>query len=183
LIGGAFTQVNNQITGRIAKIKTISGASSIPVFTYSDTIICQGRSALLQISAGNLNGAENWSWYRDSCGTYPMGSGNQILVSPTQNTTYYARGEGTCSGVGSCNSVNIVVSNENLWTGTVSNEWENPLNWSCNSIPGPLSIVFINAPSPFYPTIRSIATSYQIFIQPGASLLISPGFRLDITGP
>lgn len=183
LIGGAFTQVAGQTTGRFAKLNTSSGASSLPAFSPVNTGICAGGSVLLQITSGNLNGADNWQWYKDSCGGTTVGSGTQLAISPSQSSTYYVRGEGACSGSGGCSSVSIIVSNENNWTGSVSDEWENPLNWSCNAIPGPNSIVHINAPSPNYPVIRSFATCYQIFVNSGASLVISPGFRLDLTGP
>ena len=72
--------------------------------------------------------------------------------------------------------------NTNYWQGTVSNEWENPENWSCGSIPGVNSVVFITAGNPHLPEIKSMATCKRLQNSSGTSIKIKSGFKLDITG-
>lgn len=63
-------------------------------------------------------------------------------------------------------TINIV----NYWTGAVSDEWENPLNWSCGALPDQNTDVVINSRRPVLlnssATVRSFtATSGAVFTQ------------------
>jgi hypothetical protein len=91
----------------IAKLGTSGNVPDAPAVTASTNPICNGTSTLLSISSGNLNNATEWKWYTGSCGGTLVGSGNSITVNPVQNTTYYVRGEGGCSGPGACASITI----------------------------------------------------------------------------
>ncbi len=82
----------------------------VPSLAATMNPICFGQSTTLSISTGNLNGAANWQWYSGSCGGTPEGMGASLTVSPTTNTTYYARGEGGCVITpGICASITITV--------------------------------------------------------------------------
>lgn len=70
----------------------------------------------------------------------------------------------------------------NNWDGTVSTAWENPLNWSCGTVPGSNTVVNINTGKSNYPVINSMATCKSITVGTGTSVLIVTGFKLDITG-
>jgi hypothetical protein len=74
------------------------------------------------------------------------------------------------------------VANGNYWKGTVSDAWENPANWGCGQVPDANSIVFIDAPAPFYPIIRSEAFCKKITVGPTTTLRVATGFRLNVTG-
>jgi hypothetical protein len=76
-----------------------------------------------------LNNATDWKWYTGSCGGSLIGSGSSITVSPTENTTYYVRSEGGCSGPGNCGSITISVNN----TAPV-----------INSVTGPVAPIAVN---------------------------------------
>jgi hypothetical protein len=95
----------------IAKLGLGSGGPEAPTLRASQNNICAGSNVTLSIASGSLNGATDWKWYTQSCGGTVVGSGNSITVSPIQNTTYYARGEGGCAGPGDCDSINIIVNN------------------------------------------------------------------------
>lgn len=70
----------------------------------------------------------------------------------------------------------------NNWDGTISTAWENPLNWSCGSVPDANTAVIINSGKPNYPVVNSIATCKSINAFSGTSVQVKTGFRLDITG-
>ena len=67
--------------------------------------------------------------------------------------------------------------NENEWTGMVSNEWENPANWLCGSIPGTNSKVIINTGSV---VIHSNVDIADIHIRDGASVTVANGSTLAV---
>jgi len=90
-----------------------SAASSIS----GDNSICPGTSTTLTLSGGSLGTGATWRWYAGSCGGTSIGSGTSITVSPTANTTYYVRAEGTCN-ITTC--VSYTVNLETLSTAATS---------------------------------------------------------------
>ena len=94
----------------VAKLGYTNG-SSAPTLQASANNICSGNSTTLSITNANLNDATDWKWYTGNCGGTFIGSGSSIIVSPSQNTTYYVRSEGGCAGAGNCGSISIVVNN------------------------------------------------------------------------
>lgn len=79
------------------------------ISSYNQTVCPNNNSTLLTITSGELNSADNWQWYTNSCGEINIGSGTAISVSPSSTTTYYARAEGECVLPGNCDSVTVTV--------------------------------------------------------------------------
>ncbi len=67
----------------------------------------------------------------------------------------------------------------NAWKGTTSNNWENPLNWSCGSLPDETTEVTILSGTLL---IQSNVTIKKLYVAPGASVNVLPGFTLEIKG-
>ncbi len=84
-----------------------SGADPTSIAAVN-TNLCPGQSTVLSVVGGALGTGATWEWYSGSCGGIPVGQGNTISVSPTSNTTYFVRAEGTC-GNSACASVAITV--------------------------------------------------------------------------
>ncbi len=78
----------------------------------SPSAICNGSSSTLSATPGT-NG-EQVHWYTGSCGGTYVNTGNSISVSPTSNTTYYARTYDTdCSMYStSCATVSVSVKTD-----------------------------------------------------------------------
>lgn len=70
---------------------------------------CSGNTCNLTVT-GNLNDATEWKWYATSCGSTPIGSGSTIAVNPAASTFYFVRGEGGCTEVTDCSSINIQIA-------------------------------------------------------------------------
>jgi len=70
----------------------------------------------------------------------------------------------------------------NTWTGAVDTAWENTANWSCASLPGDSSVVYINSGLSNYPVVNSFARCKKIVVFSGALLTINPGFKPEIKG-
>lgn len=69
------------------------------------------------------------------------------------------------------------------WTGSVNNVWENPSNWSCNTLPDGYTDVIIPAGLINYPHISVNTSVYSLVLSPGANITLDPGVNLIITGP
>ena len=111
IIGGFFTSYNGIGRNRVARIIGNSCTNpNVPILLASTTTICLSSSSTLSVATGTLNDATNWQWYSASCGGTSVGSGTNIVVSPTVTTTYYARGEGGCVSPSVCANITITVN-------------------------------------------------------------------------
>ncbi len=72
------------------------------------------------------------------------------------------------------------ISFSNTWTGAVNNDWNNPANWKCSSIPDNNTDVIINNGTM---VINSNVTINSLVINAGASLTVNTGFNLIILHP
>jgi RHS repeat-associated protein len=66
------------------------------------------------------------------------------------------------------------------WEGTVSTAWENPANWSCNSLPDMNTDVIVGSGKTNYPQVNSNATIRTLRLNPGATGTVNSGFTLTI---
>ena len=70
---------------------------------------------------------------------------------------------------------------QKLWTGTVDNNWSNPLNWAGFSLPGTNSRVEILGGAPHQPSINSSSVTIRsITIESGATLTVNSGSSLTL---
>lgn len=101
------------------------------------TTIMIGCSTTLTLSGGGGT-TEQINWYSSDCGTGFVGTGNNLIVSPTEQTTYYARYENAepCNNVTTCSQITInVVPFANVWEGSVSTDFSTASNWQGNVVP------------------------------------------------
>jgi autotransporter-associated beta strand protein len=102
---------------------TVSTALVAPTSaTANVNTICGSGSTTLTLTGGDSQGA-TIKWYTSSCGETLVGTGNNLVVSPTSTTTYYGRYEGGCDAT-SCASVTItfISATTTTWNGTT---WSN----------------------------------------------------------
>jgi Zn-dependent metalloprotease len=86
---------------------TINSTSVTPTsVTATPTNVCSGSPTILSATGGSGN---TLNWMTGSCGGTSVGTGNNLSVSPTVNTTYYARWENAC-GNSTCQNVAVTVS-------------------------------------------------------------------------
>lgn len=65
----------------------------------------------------------------------------------------------------------------NKWDGSQSNNWEDTANWTCNSIPNEFTEVSILSGTI---QIQSNVTIRKLYVAPGATVTVMPGYRLTI---
>ncbi|MEP7111151.1 MAG: hypothetical protein ABI760_24355 [Ferruginibacter sp.] len=91
-----------------------------------------------------------------------------------QNYQYRCMADNSNSNV---TTIHFLNANENEWTGTLSNAWENPANWLCGEVPANNADVIISNGNV---VIQSNIIINSLHIQPGASVKVNTGFTLNI---
>ena len=66
------------------------------------------------------------------------------------------------------------------WGGTTGTAWEDPSNWSCNSLPDANTDVIITGSKPNYPVVNSNAFARSLQTMPGTEIHINTGATLTI---
>ncbi|HLO40573.1 MAG TPA: zinc-dependent metalloprotease family protein, partial [Phycisphaerales bacterium] len=104
-IGNIYFDINNvRIT-----VQAVTAPSDPTNVTATPPTVCQGSQTSLSCTVGS--GIEV-DWYSGSCGVGFVGTGNPLVVTPSGNTTYYARARRTSDGQVSsgCGSVSVTVT-------------------------------------------------------------------------
>ncbi len=88
---------------------TMNTPSTAPVSATATPAVTCGGATTLNVTGGSLGTGASWKWYSGSCGGVFEGTGSTLSVSPSVNTTYYVRAEGTCNTT-LCVSVAVTVN-------------------------------------------------------------------------
>lgn len=140
----------------------------------SNLTVCSGDPVTLTIQGGFLGTNSNWLWYEGGCGAgTTISSGTQIIVNPTNQTTYFARAEGTCN---TTNCISVTINTLNLSTAPTA------IVPSANNIcPGDISLLSVsggslgnNASWEWYS--NSCAGTY---LGSGSTITVSPTISTD----
>lgn len=86
-------------TACVSQTITVNTSSVAPTgITASVDSFCTGTSTVLSVQGGTLGSGATWEWYSGgTCCSVSAGSGSSITVTPSSNTTYHVRAEGTCN--------------------------------------------------------------------------------------
>ena len=94
---------------------TVETLSTIPSgINASSLTVCSGDPVTLTVQGGSLGTNANWTWHEAGCGAgTAISNGNQVIVNPITQTTYFARAEGACN---TTNCVSITINTQDLST-------------------------------------------------------------------
>ncbi len=116
----------------------------------TQTTIMDGNSTTLTLNGGGGGTTEQIYWYTDACGGTLVGTGNDIVVSPTVETTYYGRYENAlpCDFATNCSQITInVIPFANVWEGNIDTDFGTAGNWQGNVVPSDgEDIIFSTSP-------------------------------------
>jgi hypothetical protein len=96
--------VAGSTTGSDATAPTITGNAAPST--------CPGENRTLSVSAGDLNNADDWTWYEGSLGGTVVGTGTSINVSPSATTDYVVVGTKCDAVYGPETMVTVTVIND-----------------------------------------------------------------------
>lgn len=72
----------------------------------------------------------------------------------------------------------VMIKFSNIWTGAISNSWENAGNWSCNSVPDGNTDVIVNSGTVI---VNSNATCRSIYLNSGVNFTVNPVYIFTVT--
>ncbi|MBN1183272.1 MAG: T9SS type A sorting domain-containing protein [Bacteroidales bacterium] len=79
-------------------------------------------------------------------------------------------------------SVTAVRQTSTIWTGIVSSDWDDPMNWDVQSVPTSSTVITIPGTASVFPEVLHYAECKSVLIETGASLIIQTSASLDIIG-
>lgn len=155
---------------------------------YEEVSETSGVTILGSIPQGG-NGDFTYRWESSTQGpdvgfTPAVGNSSQkdYHYSELTTTTWFRRvvTSGNCSSIS--NVIKIEVEN-NVWTGAVDENWNNPANWSLRLIPGLHSTVLIPQGAKNFPIIKegNNAKVFQLNVDQGATLGVQQNW-LQVAG-
>ncbi len=145
----------------------------------TNSSVCSGSGIIIG-NGGTVGNTYSWS---PSTGLNNSTISNPN-ASPIANSTYTLTETVTSTGCSASNSVVVTVNPAGQWIGSVSSDWNNPLNW-CGGVPTPSTDVIIpTGVLSFEPSIFNSpnATCHNLNIQSGHTLSILTGGILDLYG-
>jgi hypothetical protein len=165
--------------GNWSTISFVTPATNPPTtITPASATLCTGNSQLLTVSGGT-----NYQWYRNGA---MISSANSQTYNAGQGGTYYATITNFSCTVSSASAIITEVTppaaGTTEWTGAVSTAWSNTANWKCGLIPASTSEVIINGGKPNYPLVTSNLTVRKLTLNNGATINVSPGVVISVTG-
>lgn len=129
------------------------------------------------IMAGSIEGGDNLSdkITTDGCGTIYLSGMFAGTIDAEPSTSYNP----VVSTAGS-NDLYFLKLSQSFWTGNVSTDWHDPLNWACNTVPGVRSNVIIPTGAIRFPFVFSNAEIKSITVKPTASVEVATGIELKV---
>lgn len=129
------------------------------------------------IMAGSIEGGDNLSdkITTDGCGTIYLSGMFAGTIDAEPSTSYNP----VVSTAGS-NDLYFLKLSQSFWTGNVSTDWHDPLNWACNTVPGVRSNVIIPTGATRFPFVFSNAEIKSITVKPTASVEVATGIELKV---
>ncbi len=166
-------------TGNIESLRLVD---SIIVLS-GEHIICPNGNVSFD---SKLSGA-SYQWQVDtgsgfvdiSDGGVYSGTSTSILAITNAPSSMYGY-QYRCLVNGNIYSTIFLLKFGMTWEGTISNVWENPANWSCNSLPDANTDVIVNGGKSNYPQINSNVTIRTLRMNHGSTGNVNAGFTLTI---
>lgn len=104
-----------------------------------------------------------------------------IIAAPTNMYGYRYRCLITNNGLNQFSN-EFVLKFGLTWTGTISDAWELPANWSCNKLPDTNTDVIVNGGAPNNPILFTNGYCRSITANTGAVITVNPGIQLVLSG-
>ncbi len=151
-------------------------------------IICPGSPASFAVPT---EGGSTFQWQVDTGvgfmnitddAIYSGATSNILTLTGAPTSWYGYRYQCIVSnGMGSSYTDHVVLKFSLSWSGASNTAWENTANWSCGVLPDSNTDVLIST-SVNYPQVNSNVSCRSLTIQPGSTILVKPGNRIDVTG-
>jgi hypothetical protein len=154
-------------------------------FSLNSTLVTICRDSYTPIYS-NLAGS-TYQWEANTGSGFTNVTDNTVYAGATTNqlliksvpSSYYGY-QYRCFVNASSYSHVISLKITNFWNGSKGTAWEEPANWSCGNVPDNNTDVIIYNDAPNFPEVNSNASCATIYVGPGASINVKPGFNLTV---
>ena len=147
-----------------------------PCPTGPISITCNKRGTTYQWQADTGTGFVNLS-----NNSFYSGTANMNLVLSNPPTSWYGF-RYRCLVNDNQLSDTTTLTFTAYWNGSVNENWENPANWNCGSLPDANTDVIINPGVRFFPQINTSTTCRSLRLSKGAAARLLDGINLTLTG-
>jgi Fungalysin metallopeptidase (M36)/PKD-like domain/Fungalysin/Thermolysin Propeptide Motif len=176
-------------TGAPLKDIDFSTRSTIPdMGAYENLSACMGTNKFY--ISGIVGTAYQWQ-KDDGTGYVDITDGTLFSNTTTQKLTIILPANNNTGTKYRCKITNgstISYSAENIlrfynrWLGSADNNWLNPSNWSCGSVPNQFTDVIIPSSKSIYPLTNVSGTVRMLQTETGSNITIATGSNLIIVG-
>ena len=147
---------------------TITTAPSASI-TYAGSPFCSDAGTATITQSGTTGGL-----YSSTTGLSINSSTGAVNINAstasTYTITYTVAAAGGCSQYQTTTS--IIIKTAGVWTGALSNDYDNAQNWLCGSVPSTITDITIPAGLSIYPVVTATDALNNLSIASGASITI-----------
>lgn len=179
------TSLYNDSLGNPAVLTSLQPSSTLPFFlkykpcgdadyglaatATADSAITQtGGTTTITVSASGGVGPYTGT------GTFTVGAG------------YYTYTITDANGCSTVTDISVTepqpVCTDNYWTGAAGTDWNDVNNWSCGSVPGDITTVYIETGAANYPLVNSTVVCRQLVVATGVTVTVAAGGHINIVG-
>lgn len=158
-----------------------SDSMMLQVFPALDFVVCTGANNYL---VADNPAAAIYQWQVNTGNGYVNISDNATYTGVNDDTLYFTNASSVLYGnkyrcvANGIAGMSYKIEFRNTWTGAVDNNWGNPANWSCNSVPDGNTDVFINNGNVL---VNVNGTCRLLHVAFGVVITVATGFNLTIT--
>lgn len=169
-------------------INLANGSTLHPINNFSDVSFNNGPSGGRYLKIGDLSGSlQKFTISGTSFLSNPGGGAYNVDKSNSTDSLNFDMATGVFSGASYELDPGNVVSWTNAtttrnWTGSSSQNWNDPFSWEGNQIPSSSEDVNIPSSASQFPIVSGRRVAHSVSIEGGASLTISDNDTLDISG-
>jgi hypothetical protein len=149
-----------------------------PTPGFRNSFICKLDNNGIFVMAASISGEDNLAdkIKTDACGNIYLSG---VFNGPIDGEPLAGNYPIIPGGGYDCFYLKLSQSN---WTGNVSTDWFDPLNWACNTVPGIRSNVIIPTGAIRFPILTAPTEVKTILLQPSASMQVEPGVEFKLNG-
>jgi hypothetical protein len=172
IVGATFTGTSGISNYALMKPYGIADCSN-SIINYATDII--GTAYQWQVNNGSgYNNITNNATYNNA------NTSSININNPPANILGNKYRCAVTSAFGTLYSREFILKFGNTWLGIISKAWENPLNWSCNTVPNDKTDVIINSGTTFVPEVNANTTVRSIILNNGAQLTVQPTVNITV---
>lgn len=162
------------------------------LFSTGDNLVKICPNGSYSLSSPNFGSGYSYQWQVDAGSGFVNIADNQYYTNTTQYilnltnlpSSFYGYRYRCIASKGATTITSNIkkLKFEVSWNGSVNTVWSNPANFNCGTLPDANTDVIIPSGLVNYPFVNADGTCRSITVNPGASIQLLPGVKINLTG-